>query len=111
MEEGEVGRPAKRAAAGSAAAAGGDGAGPSGAGASGGAPDPAHSSFNRLGLLAKTIKDLQAVLKAWSLPVRGRQRDVGAPVGARRCWRRRAANVRLRCRTCRRCRSAARRTT
>lgn len=73
VEEGEGGRPAKRPAAGDG------GPGPSNAaGGSGGAsvPDPATSSFNRLGLLSRTIKELQHVLKAWNLTVSGKKDDL-----------------------------------
>ena len=59
------GRASKRPAA----AAAGDGAGPSGAAGSS-VPEPGQSSFTRLGLVQKTIKELQNVLKAWNLPVR-----------------------------------------
>ncbi len=58
------GRASKRPAA----AAAGDGAGPSGAAGSN-VPEPGQSSFTRLGLVQKTIKELQNVLKAWNLPV------------------------------------------
>ena len=83
MEEAEGGRAAKRPAA--AAAAGGEGTGPSGASVGGGGgagagvgsvPDPSSSNFSRLGLVAKTIKDLQNVLKAWNLPVSGKKDDL-----------------------------------
>ncbi|KAL4457802.1 hypothetical protein ABPG75_012667 [Micractinium tetrahymenae] len=81
VEEGDGGRPAKRPAGGgdagagpSSAAAGGGGAGGSGAG--GGVPDPASAGFTRLGLVQKTIKDLQNVLKAWNLPVSGKKDDL-----------------------------------
>lgn len=73
VEEGDAGRPAKRPAGGSDA-----GAGPSSAagGAGGGVPDPASANFARLGLVQKTIKDLQNVLKAWNLPVSGKKDDL-----------------------------------
>lgn len=69
MEDAEGSRPAKRP---SAAAA--DGVGPSGASA--GVPDPAQSSFTKLGLQPRTIKELQTVLKAWNLPVSGKKDDL-----------------------------------
>ncbi|PRW56014.1 SAP domain-containing [Chlorella sorokiniana] len=65
------GRASKRPAA----AAAGDGAGPSGAAGSS-VPDPGQSSFTRLGLVQKTIKELQNVLKAWNLPVSGKKDDL-----------------------------------
>lgn len=66
------GRASKRPAA----AAAGDGAGPSGTGGSS-VPDPGQSSFTRLGLVQRTIKELQNVLKAWNLPVRTGDRAGG----------------------------------
>jgi hypothetical protein len=39
-------------------------------------PDPSSSNFSRLVLVAKTIKDLQNVLKAWNLPVSGKKDDL-----------------------------------
>lgn len=62
IEDGEGSRPAKRLAVGAA----GDAAGSSGAGV----PEPAQADFTRLGLVQRTIKELQNVLKAWNLPVR-----------------------------------------
>lgn len=64
-EDGDAGRAAKRA--GTSA----DGAGTSAAGAGPSIPPPTHAHYNRLGLQAKTIKDLQNILKAWNLPVSG----------------------------------------
>ncbi len=69
VEDGEAGRPSKRAA---------DGAGPSHAatGAGPSVPPPSQGNFTKLGLQAKTIKDLQNVLKAWNLPVSGKKEDL-----------------------------------
>ncbi|GAB4820663.1 hypothetical protein N2152v2_007709 [Parachlorella kessleri] len=66
---GEVGRASKRAA---------DGAGPSNAAAVAGpsVPAPSEAQFTKLGLQAKTIKDLQIVLKAWNLATGGKKEDL-----------------------------------
>lgn len=69
MDDTEGGRPVKRPSVGA-----GDGVGPSGGGA--GVPDPAQSSFTKLGLQPRTIKELQTVLKAWNLPVSGKKDDL-----------------------------------
>lgn len=45
-------------------------------GGGGSVPDPASAGFTRLGLVQKTIKDLQNVLKAWNLPVSGKKDDL-----------------------------------
>lgn len=71
MEDAEGGRAAKRPAH--------DGTGPSGsAGPSGSVavPPPTQTSYTKLGLQAKTIKDLQTVLKSWNLTVSGKKDDL-----------------------------------
>lgn len=37
---------------------------------------PNETSFTRLGLQAKTIKELQVILKGWGLPVSGKKDDL-----------------------------------
>ncbi|KAL4443058.1 hypothetical protein ABPG77_008549 [Micractinium sp. CCAP 211/92] len=77
VEEADGGRPAKRPAGGGDSGAGPSSAAGSGAGGAGsGVPDAASASFTRLGLVQKTIKDLQNVLKAWNLPVSGKKDDL-----------------------------------
>ena len=39
-------------------------------------PPPAQAHYSKLGLQAKTIKDLQNILKAWNLPVSGKKDDL-----------------------------------
>jgi hypothetical protein len=69
----EAGRAPKRIAPGEA--------GPSGASLGAGTSSPfetlaSHGTFNRLNLVAKTIKDLQTILRAWGLPVTGKKDDL-----------------------------------
>lgn len=41
-----------------------------------GIPEPSQSSYSKLGLQTKTIKELQGILKAWGLPVSGKKDDL-----------------------------------
>lgn len=72
---GDAGRAAKRPAT--------DGAGPSGTGAGAsaagqppGGPAPSESSYTRMALQARTIKDLQNMLRGWGLPISGKKEDL-----------------------------------
>ena len=72
-EAGDAGRATKRPAS--------DGAGPSGSGAGAagqppGGPGPSEASYTRMALQARTIKDLQNVLRAWGLPISGKKEDL-----------------------------------
>ena len=63
---------------------GADGAGPSNAGGAGPSaaadaaapPAPADATYTQAQLMSKTMKDLQAILRAWKLPVGGRKDDL-----------------------------------
>ena len=46
------------------------------AGPSSSVPAPSRGYFTKLGLQAKTIKDLQAILRNWSLTTSGRKEDL-----------------------------------
>ena len=46
------------------------------AGAGPSIPQPASADYNRLRLQSKTVKDLQAILKAWGLPISGKKEDL-----------------------------------
>lgn len=69
-------RPAHDVVGPSGSGAAGDGTGSSGAAV----PPPGESSFTRLGLQAKTIKDLQTILRAWNLAISGKKDDLIARV-------------------------------
>lgn len=74
--EGDPGNAAKRGP-GVSGAGPSNAAGPSTSAAAGPSiPQPAEADYNRLRLQSKTVKDLQAILKAWGLPISGKKEDL-----------------------------------
>lgn len=72
-----AGTPGSRAgASGSGTGASGSGAGSGRATSSPSVPPAAQSRYTKLSLQAKTIRDLQAIMKAWALPVSGKKDDL-----------------------------------
>ena len=72
----EPGNAAKRGP-GASGASPSNASGPStSAGAGPSIPQPASADYNRLRLQSKTVKDLQAILKAWGLPISGKKEDL-----------------------------------